>query len=149
MWRRQQNQQQFLEIKEEIKRAYEKEPINLVHLKELEFNLEHKKHIISDLERVVKSKKDVYERYKQNIEVIGCALNKTSQIKGVTFNWAQCGAKAIGVIAQDVEPVFPELVVTQEDGYKVVKYDNMVAILIESVKELKARIEKLESQVNK
>ena len=88
-------------------------------------------------------------RLKQNIEVIGCALNKTSQIKGVTFNWAQCGAKAIGVIAQDVEPVFPELVVTQEDGYKVVKYDNMVAILIESIKELKARIEKLESQVNK
>jgi len=88
-------------------------------------------------------------RLKQNIEVIGCALNRTSQIKGVTFNWAKCGVKAIGVIAQDVEPVFPELVVTQEDGYKVVKYDNMVAILIESVKELKARIEKLESQVNK
>ena len=69
-------QQQYLEIKEEIKRAYEKEPINVVHLKELEFNLEHKKHIISDLERAVKSKKDVYERYKQNIEVISKSIDK-------------------------------------------------------------------------
>jgi len=82
---------------------------------------------------------------KENIQPIGCALNKTAQIRGVTFDWKKCGAPSIGVIAQELEQVFPEMVTLEGDGYKTVKYDNMVAVLVEAVKELKVRVEKLEA----
>jgi len=81
---------------------------------------------------------------KENIQPIGCALNKTAQIRGVTFNWKKCGAPSVGVIAQELEQVFPEMVTLEGDGYKTVKYDNMIPVLVEAVKELKARIEVLE-----
>ena len=53
-------------------------------------------------------------------------------------------AKDLGVIAQDVEKVFPELVNLESNGYKSVKYQNMVGILFEAVKELKLRMEDVE-----
>ena len=86
---------------------------------------------------------------KENIQPIGCALNKTAKIRGVTFDWKKCGKNSIGVIAQEVESVFPQLVTLEGDGYKTVKYDNMVAVLVEAVKELKIRVETLENQLNK
>jgi hypothetical protein len=49
----------------------------------------------------------------------------------------------IGVIAQEIEEVLPELVQTRDNGYKAVKYEKMVAFLIQAVKELKAEIEEL------
>ena len=52
----------------------------------------------------------------------------------------------VGVIAQDIEKVLPELVVTRENGFKAVKYDRLVALLIQVNKELIERIEKLESR---
>jgi hypothetical protein len=84
---------------------------------------------------------------KENIQPIVCALNKTAQIRGVTFDWKSCGKNSIGVIAQEVETVFPQLVTLEGDGYKTVKYNNMVAVLIEAVKELKTRVETLESKL--
>ena len=84
---------------------------------------------------------------KDNIKPIGCALKKTAEIRGVSFNWKKCGAPAIGVIAQEVEAIFPELVTLEGDGYKTVKYDNMVGVLVEAVKELKVRVEKLEALI--
>ena len=53
-----------------------------------------------------------------------------------------------GVIAQEVEAIFPELVDNRENGYKAVKYDKLVAVLIESVKELNAKIDSLEKKIN-
>jgi len=53
----------------------------------------------------------------------------------------------LGVIAQDVERVFPELVRTQEDGLKAVFYSEMVAVLIEAIKEQQAQIEKQQTQI--
>ena len=50
----------------------------------------------------------------------------------------QAGHKQIGVVAQDVEAVFPELVASSVDGYKSVDYTKLTAVLIEAVKELKA-----------
>jgi hypothetical protein len=51
---------------------------------------------------------------------------------------------ALGVIAQEVEKVFPELI-SQESGYKSVRYNGLIGVLIEAVKELTQRIEKLEN----
>jgi hypothetical protein len=47
------------------------------------------------------------------------------------------------VVAQEVEEVLPELVATREDGYKAVKYEKIVSLLIEAIKELKEEIEEL------
>jgi hypothetical protein len=53
----------------------------------------------------------------------------------------------IGVIAQEIESVLPQLVETRESGYKAVKYEKLVALLIETNKELLNRIEALEAKI--
>ena len=95
-------------------------------------------------------------RLKENIQPVGSALDKIMKLKGVTFIWKENKEKGMGVIAQDVEEVFPEIVRTgKESGMKGVNYDSLIAPLIESVKELKAendalklRIEALENKLN-
>ena len=91
---------------------------------------------------------------KKNVVNIDSALDKVSQINGVYYNWTEEAleknehlkdVKEVGVIAQDVEEVLPEIVATREDGTKAVKYDRLCALLIESVKELKKEIEELKS----
>ena len=83
------------------------------------------------------------ERIKTNIETITNALNKIESIRGVYFNKIidSEGKKHIGVIGQEIESVFPELVETYSENhgfkdFKGVKYANLVAPLIEAVKEL-------------
>lgn len=80
------------------------------------------------------------ERLKQNIDVLPNALERIAQIRGVSFEWKDSArpGRQIGVIAQDVEKVFPEMVNEDQDGFKTVAYSNMIAPLIEAVKELKA-----------
>ncbi len=81
---------------------------------------------------------------KENIEVIPNALEKVSAIRGVTYDRKDLeGARHAGVIAQEVEAVLPEVVNTDEEGVKSVAYGNLVSLLIEAVKELKAEIEEL------
>jgi hypothetical protein len=89
---------------------------------------------------------------KQNIVNIDNSLDKVSKLNGVYYNWTKEALeknthlkdeKEVGVIAQDVEAVLPELVVTREDGSKAVRYERLCAVLIESVKELKKEIEEL------
>jgi len=95
---------------------------------------------------------------KENIKNIEDPLEKVSQINGVTFDWTEDYIKQhggedkyfvrkndVGVIAQEIEKVLPQVVATREDGIKAVKYDRIVALLIESVKELKKEIEELKS----
>ncbi len=91
---------------------------------------------------------------KENISNIENAVDKVSKINGVYYNWtfeaqeknSHFGKeKEIGVIAQDVEEVLPEIVATRDDGTKAVKYERLCALLIESVKELKKEIEELKS----
>jgi hypothetical protein len=89
---------------------------------------------------------------KTNIEPIADAVNKIKQISGVTYEWRpefqdenHTGREA-GVIAQEIEAVLPEAVKTREDGYLAVRYERLNALLIEAVKELTARIEKLEAE---
>jgi hypothetical protein len=87
---------------------------------------------------------------KENIEVIPNALDKVSQIRGVTFIRKDLDDKSrkSGVIAQDVEKVLPEVVTTTEDGTKTVAYGNMVGLLIEAVKEQKEIIKDQQKQID-
>ena len=82
-------------------------------------------------------------RLKTNVKTIENALEKTSKMRGVTFE--KNGVAGLGVIAQEVREVFPELVVEAADEDKTlsVAYGNIVGVLIEAVKELKAEIEEL------
>ena len=80
-------------------------------------------------------------RWKEEIAPFDDALERVTQLQGVTFQWndpSRGEGPQIGIIAQDVEPIFPEVVSTDSEGYKSVAYDRLVAPLIEAVKELKA-----------
>jgi hypothetical protein len=82
-------------------------------------------------------------RLKDNVEPIADTLDKIDVLRGVEFDWNEKsrspGTHAIGVIAQDVEQVFPTAVITDPDsGYKKVDYAVLVAPLIEAVKALRA-----------
>jgi hypothetical protein len=79
------------------------------------------------------------ERMKTNIAPLNTALDKIVNLKGVSYEWkdkARSGhGKEIGLLAQDVEKVFPELVHTDGMGYKAVSYDRLAPVLIEAIKE--------------
>jgi len=82
------------------------------------------------------------ERLKSDIRTIDGALEKVKQLRGTAY--VKDGKDSIGVIAQEVEKVFPEVVLDGSDGFKSVAYGNLVGVLIEAVKELSARVEQLE-----
>jgi hypothetical protein len=93
-------------------------------------------------------------RLKNNIQPIENSLEKINQIGGYSFEWNVekqniYTGKDYGVIAQEIEEILPELVQTREDGYKAVKYDKLVSLLIEGIKDLSKEIEVLKKQVNK
>ena len=69
-------------------------------------------------------------------------------MRGVSFDWIDSGNSEIGVIAQEVEEVLPELVNTNDEGIKSVKYGNIVAVLIEAIKEQQEQINELKAQLN-
>ncbi|MCX6117746.1 MAG: tail fiber domain-containing protein [Proteobacteria bacterium] len=85
------------------------------------------------------------KRLKKNVSVIDNALEKISKITGVFFNWKKGddSSRQIGVMAQDVEKIFPELVKEGSDGIKSVDYPKLVAPMIEAVKSLKSKVERL------
>ena len=89
-------------------------------------------------------------RLKENVEVIENALSKVQAMRGVTFTRNDVEDKEerhAGVIAQEVEVVFPEVVSENNEGIKNVAYGNMVGLLIEAVKELKQEVEDLKTQL--
>jgi trimeric autotransporter adhesin len=83
---------------------------------------------------------------KQNIKPIDSALEKIISINGVSFEWKCNQEPSIGVIAQEVENIFPELVNTEK--YKSVNYNGLVGVLIAAVKELNAEVSELRAQIN-
>jgi len=86
---------------------------------------------------------------KENIETIVGSIDILKDINGVKFVWKELGTPSVGVIAQDVEKVLPELVSERGDnGTKSVNYNGLVGVLIEAVKELSSRVESLENQLN-
>jgi hypothetical protein len=93
--------------------------------------------------------KDSDKRLKENIVTIDSALEKVESIRGVYYNRIDDDTKRrkVGVIAQEVELVLPEVVHTGKDEIKGVDYGNMVGLLIESVKELSSTVKSLSSTV--
>jgi len=85
---------------------------------------------------------------KKDIEVITDATDLIKQLNGVRFTWKANDRKSLGVIAQEVEELFPELISERTDtGTKSVNYNGLVGVLIEAVKELSARVEELEDRL--
>lgn len=86
-------------------------------------------------------------RWKTNIETISDAMAKVRQLRGVSFDWKENGQPDIGLIAEEVGQVIPEVVAYEEDGVqaKSVDYSRLVALLIEALKDQQ---EQLDSQHN-
>jgi hypothetical protein len=78
---------------------------------------------------------------KTNIHSIDNALDKILQIRGVSFNWKETKKSSLGVIAQEIEDIIPEVV--SGDETKMVNYNALIGVLIEAVKELKSEIDEL------
>ena len=93
-------------------------------------------------------------RLKEEITPISNPLEKINQIGGYSFVWNNekqniYKGKDYGVIAQEIEEVLPELVQNRENGYKAVKYDKLVSLLIEGIKELSQEVKELKEKINK
>jgi len=91
---------------------------------------------------------------KYNINPVEFALDKIKQLKGVTFNYFKGNKASAGLLAQDVEKVMPCAVAEKklplhtgdDKAYKTLHYDSVTAILVEAIKELTAKVEKLENK---
>ena len=99
------------------------------------------------------------KRLKENVKPLDSALDKIKKINGVEFDWIdgkdEHGNSVhsneghdIGVIAQEIEEVLPEVVTTRDNGYKAVKYEKIVPLLIQAIKEQQEQINKLEEKLN-
>jgi hypothetical protein len=81
---------------------------------------------------------------KTNFKILNNSLHNLHSISGYNYNWKKGDTRThVGVIAQEVEKYFPELVYTKEDGFKAVRYTGLIPHLIEAVKELDKRTEEL------
>ncbi|MNR04158.1 hypothetical protein D3C85_1200930 [compost metagenome] len=93
------------------------------------------------------------ERLKDNVKKIEDPLEKLKAINGYTFDWndkqTSYVGNDIGVIAQEIEKIMPQIVTTRENGFKAVKYEKIVPLLIEVCKEQQTQIEELKILVNK
>ena len=85
---------------------------------------------------------------KTNIKPIENPIELVKQLEGVRYDWINNQKPSIGVIAQDIEKVLPEVVETNSNGLKSVSYGNIVGVLIEAIKEQQIRIEELEKKLN-
>ncbi len=96
---------------------------------------------------------------KENIVPIAKALEKIDAITGVNFDWTEeyindhggeddffMRKNTVGVIAQEIETVLPEAVAMREDGLKAVRYELIIPLLIQAIKELKAEVQSLKAQ---
>lgn len=88
------------------------------------------------------------KNHKKDIEQIQDPLTTVSKLDGVNFKWKDTNEQSMGLIAQDVEEILPQVVATNEEGIKSVNYGSLVGLLIEAVKEQQKRIEQLEERLN-
>lgn len=98
---------------------------------------------------------------KENISLISDSLEKVKRLRGVTYDWRDSyierkggldeiymRKKDIGLLAQDVEQVLPEIVARRNDGYLAIKYDRVVALLVEAIKDLSEQVERLKKNAS-
>lgn len=90
------------------------------------------------------------ETLKDNVQTIKNALEKVSSLRGVEFDRKDLEGNPhqIGVIAQEVEKIIPEVVITDSNGIKSVAYGNLVGLLIEAIKEQQEEINTLKVQLD-
>ncbi len=81
--------------------------------------------------------------YKENIEPISNALNKILDMRGVSYRMKDSKKQSLGVIAQEIQNILPEVVSENDNGSKTVSYNNIIAVLIEAIKELKEEVDRL------
>ena len=91
-------------------------------------------------------------KLKTNIKTVENALDKVCQLDGVTFDWIRDGKESAGVIAQTVETVLPRAVkevedLNGDDTHKVVDYNQLSALFIEAIKELKEENKLLRAEI--
>ena len=91
---------------------------------------------------------------KDNIRPIESAIFKVQQIRGVTFDWNEKSNKLqqekghdVGLIAQEVEMVLPEVIQIRKDGIKAISYEKVVPLLVEAIKEQQVTIENLTKRI--
>ena len=108
--------------------------------------------IVADGDVVAYNSSDM--RLKNNLQVIEGALDKIDGINGYEFDWndkspgwAQKRGHDVGVVAQEIEKIHPEIVEERKNGYLGVDYKRLVPLLIQSVKELKQEVEELKKKV--
>ena len=99
-------------------------------------------------------------RLKENIKLIEDPITLINQIRGVRFDWTDAYMQSrggedgyfvrkqdIGVIAQEIEAVLPEIVADRDDGFKAVKYEKIVPLLIEAIKALSVEVAELKKKI--
>ena len=91
---------------------------------------------------------------KDNIRPIESAIFKVQQIRGVTFDWNEKSNELqqekghdVGLIAQEVEMVLPEVIQIRKDGIKAISYEKVVPLLVEAIKEQQTLIEDLSNRI--
>ncbi|MCX6328291.1 MAG: tail fiber domain-containing protein, partial [Bacteroidia bacterium] len=96
-------------------------------------------------------------RWKKNIDNLDNVMGKVLKLNGVSYDWRQDefpdmhfdSGRQIGLIAQDVEKIYPELVKTDDKGYKAVNYEKLTVILLEGIKEQQKQIEAQNERIQK
>jgi len=94
-------------------------------------------------------------RWKENVETLPNLLEKVVRLRGVRFDWKREEFKGnnfpegrqIGIIAQELEKEFPELVTTNGDGYKGIAYDRLTAVLLEAIKAQQEQMKELKAEI--
>lgn len=86
------------------------------------------------------------ETLKSDIRTISGALDLVASMRGVTFTRIDTGLRGVGVVAQELAAVIPEAVLTHEGGLLSVAYGNLVGVLIEAVKDLAGKVERIEAR---
>mgnify|MGYP003113320487 CR=1 FL=1 len=82
--------------------------------------------------------------FKKDIEPLKNVLNKVTQLLGVNFTYKDNNQKSMGLLAQDVEKIFPELI-SGEEGEKKLNYNGLTGAIVEAIKELSAKVDALET----
>jgi hypothetical protein len=92
------------------------------------------------------------QRLKTNIEKIEDALGKLRELDGILFNWNELAhlkdtnAREAGIIAQQVQSVLPEIVSVRSDGYLAVRYEQLIPLMIEAIKDIDRQVQLLKKK---